>query len=194
MSSLAGSFLSTAKLLVSLCSSSQILAGLSFQQAALVFGKADSIDETPIQLSSGESLVLEGDVLTSSLVSGTDRTALGAVSFGVMDLRGSHRGCSGLDATFDTSLRVTPAEEPKQLDSIRHAGIALMAIAFVTSFAFVSWVCFCRKTRIVKVMQPMFLSTVCFGDSDTAAQHLQSTHHKKVVTQCQSVAVGLHFQ
>jgi hypothetical protein len=135
---------------------------VKFTEPALVFGKVDNSDKTPIQLSSGESLVLEFDVLTSSLVSGTDRTALGTVSFGVED-GGSYPGCSGLDATFDISLRVTPAEELNQLGSIRYAGIALMAIVFVTTAAFVSWVHFYRKTRIVKVMQPIFLLTVCFG-------------------------------
>lgn len=136
---------------------------IKFSEAALlVFGKVDNFDKIPIQLSSGESLVLEFDVLTSSLVSGTDTTALGTVSFGVED-GGSYPGCSGLDATFDISLRVTPAEELNQLDFIRYAGIALMAIAFATTAAFVSWVYFYRNTRIVKVMQPIFLLTVCFG-------------------------------
>jgi hypothetical protein len=135
---------------------------VNFTEAALVLGKVDNIEKTHIQLSSGESLVLEFDVLTSSLVSGTDRTALGTVSFGVED-GGSHPGCSGLDATFDISLRVTPAEELNQLGSIRYAGIALMAIVFVTTAAFVSWVFFYGNTRIVKVMQPIFLLTICFG-------------------------------
>jgi hypothetical protein len=135
---------------------------VEFTKATLGSGSVEIIDNTPISLRTGESLELEFKVSATSLVGNTDRTAIGTVSFGVQD-GGSYPGCSGKDATFDIALRVTPEDDMNHLGTIRYIGIGLMAAVFGTAFLFCLWVYRYRNSRVVKVMQPLFLCSVSIG-------------------------------
>ena len=136
---------------------------VTFTGATHGLGSAKSIDGSDVvSLKSAESLVLEFDVTGSELTGGRDRTAIGTISFGVED-GGSYPGCRGSDATFDVSLRVTPEDDLNHLGLIRYVGVALMAIVFTTALFSASWVFKYRNTRVVKVMQPIFLWSVCGG-------------------------------
>jgi hypothetical protein len=118
-----------------------------------------TVNREPVTLLSGESIALEFLVDSSGLEVGT---ALGTVSFGVLDSENS-KSCVGLDATFDVFLRVTPDEELNHLGSVRAVGLSLMAIAVLTAVLYAVWVYWNRQLRIVKTMQPIFLVTICIG-------------------------------
>jgi hypothetical protein len=122
----------------------------------------DIVETPPIALASGERMVLTFLLRTSTLGAGTDRTALGTVAFGVQD-GGRYPGCIGRDATFNVELRVTPPDDFNYLRSFFYVGVAFAAVVLVTSICFVSFVYMHRNTRVIKVMQPMFLVTVCLG-------------------------------
>jgi hypothetical protein len=124
--------------------------------------QVDVLSPNPIGLETGESLVLEFEVNPSRIASGTDRSALGTISFGVKD-GGSFLGCSGRNPSFDVMLRVTPPENLNHLGSIRYVGLGLAGVVFLTALLYVLWVYRRRETRVIKVMQPLFLLTVCFG-------------------------------
>ena len=136
---------------------------VEFTSASKNFGVINTVDFLPIPLESGESLVLEFDVVASSLGSiGGARSALGSVSFGVQD-GGQYPGCTGRDAIFDVELSVTPPTEYNHLGTIFYVGVALVSVVFVTCVAATSWVYMFRTTRVVKVMQPVFLLTILMG-------------------------------
>jgi hypothetical protein len=135
---------------------------VEFTSASKNLGLVDTIDFTPIPLQSGDSLVLEFAVLTESLGSGGDRFALGSVSFGVQD-GGQYPGCTGRDAVFDVELRVTPPTEYNHLVNFFYIGVALVGVVFLTCLAATGWVFMYRNTRVVKVMQPIFLLTIVMG-------------------------------
>ncbi|CAB9531000.1 Gamma-aminobutyric acid (GABA) B receptor (Partial), partial [Seminavis robusta] len=78
-----------------------------------------SVDGEPTLLRPGESLALNFAVNAEHLEAGT---ALGTVSFGVLD-GGNFPGCvDNSDATFDILMRVTPSPEFNQLGNMRYVG------------------------------------------------------------------------
>jgi hypothetical protein len=117
------------------------------------------VNREPMTLLSGESVALEFLIGSSGLEVGT---ALGTVSFGVLDSENS-QSCVGHDATFDIFLRVTPDEELNQLGSIRAVGLSLMAIAVALALCYAVWVYLNKTKKMVKTMQPIFLVTICIG-------------------------------
>ncbi|KAL3923679.1 MAG: hypothetical protein SGILL_001521 [Bacillariaceae sp.] len=116
----------------------------------------------PISIASGASLALNFLLHASALGEGIDRTALGTVSFSVTE-GGSYQGCSGVDTTFDVGLRVTPPDDYNYLGSFFYVGVAFAAVVLLTSLCFVCFVVANRNKHVVKVMQPVFLLTICLG-------------------------------
>ncbi|KAG7373154.1 7 transmembrane sweet-taste receptor of 3 GCPR domain containing protein [Nitzschia inconspicua] len=132
-----------------------------FTSAATKDVEIDRVDNLPISLPSGDSLVLDFSLMTS-LGTGVDRTALGTVSFGVA-VGSGFQGCAGKDTTFDVDLRVTPPDNYNYLGNFLYVGVAFATIVFLTSLSFTAFVYINRNTRVIKVMQPMFLVTICWG-------------------------------
>jgi 7 transmembrane sweet-taste receptor of 3 GCPR/5'-nucleotidase, C-terminal domain len=90
-------------------------------------------------------------------------TASASVSF-VVRLEGEEfPNCFGNDATFDVFMRVSPEPKLNKPGSIRAVGLTLMGLAVCCSVFFGLWVVRHRQKRIVKAMQPQFLTTICFG-------------------------------
>jgi 7 transmembrane sweet-taste receptor of 3 GCPR/5'-nucleotidase, C-terminal domain len=135
---------------------------VQFTSATTEAREMDRVDSTPIPLASGDSLVLNFLLQISAIGQGVDRTALGTVSFGVAG-GGSYPGCIGKDATFDVDLRVTPPDNNNHLGNFFYVGVAFAAVVFLTSIGFTAFVYINRNTRVIKVMQPMFLLTICLG-------------------------------
>eukprot|EP00934_Nitzschia_sp_Nitz4_P006078 Nitzschia sp. Nitz4//scaffold59_size112058//79431//83130//NITZ4_004120-RA/size112058-snap-gene-0.38-mRNA-1//1//CDS//3329555156//6068//frame0 len=119
-------------------------------------------DLSVVPLDSGDSLALQFRLMTSSIGGGTSQSVQRTVSFGVED-GGDYPGCSGLDATFDVLLTVTPKENQNHLGGVFFYGVVLACIIGFTTVGLVSWVWYHRNTRVVKVMQPLFLVTTCVG-------------------------------
>jgi len=120
---------------------------------------AGSNEATTLTVMPKESKELKFVVDPSALEAGTARAT---VAFGVLD-GGSHPGCVGRDATFDVFMRVMPGRQMNQLGEIRIAGFVLTAVVVFTSLFFAGFVIWNRELRIVKTMQPVFLTTICFG-------------------------------
>jgi hypothetical protein len=135
---------------------------IEFTSAGMESGGVDLSGSSPISLSSGDTLALTFLLRTSALGSGLDRTALGAVSFSVDD-NGSYPGCSGLDASFEVYVRLTPPDEYNFLGNFFYIGLAFAMIVALTAFSFTGFVFAYRNSRVVKVMQPSFLVTICLG-------------------------------
>lgn len=90
-------------------------------------------------------------------------TAAASVSFEVR-LEGSEfPNCIGNDATFDVFFRVSPEPQLNKPGTIRITGLTLMGVAAFCAIYFGLWVVAHREKRIVKAMQPQFLTTICFG-------------------------------
>lgn len=119
-------------------------------------------NQSPIALASGDRLILEFFLQTTELGRGVDRSALGTVSFGVTSW-GGFQGCPGMDVTFDVDLRVTPPDDYNFLGDFFYVGVTLAAAVFLTSLFFTAFVYTHRKARVIRVMQPMFLLTICIG-------------------------------
>ena len=134
---------------------------VEFTSAIVNSTEIERVDRA-IGLASGESMVLNFLLRTSVLGAGTDRTALGTVAFGVQD-GGRYPGCIGRDATFNVELRVTPPDDFNYLGNFFYVGVAFAVVVLMTSICFVSFVYMNRNTRVIKVMQPLFLVTVCLG-------------------------------
>jgi len=107
----------------------------------------------------GETLKLQIIPDATQLVAGT---AQGAVIFGVID-EDQFPGCSRPDASFKVTARVDPPEDLNQLGSIRIFGWVLSAIVMCSSLFFMYWVYRHRTTRIVKILQPIFLIMISTG-------------------------------
>jgi hypothetical protein len=108
----------------------------------------------------GSSLPLEFTASAATLEAGT---ALGAISFAVLD-GGNFPGCVGRDATFEVFIRISPQPELNKPESIRFVGLTLMSFALLTCLFCAFWVWRHREKRIVKAMQPQFLSMICAGN------------------------------
>jgi hypothetical protein len=135
---------------------------IEFTSAVMESGQVDVSGSSPIPLASGDSLALTFLLRTSELGSGLDRTALGAVSFSVQD-NGSYPGCSGLDATFEVYVRVTPPDDYNYLGNFFYVGLAFALVVALTALSFTGFVFYYRNSRVIKVMQPSFLVTLCLG-------------------------------
>ena len=135
--------------------------------------------QAPIYLATGERVVLNYILSSETLDAGT---AVGTVSYGVID-GGDFPGCEGKDASFEVRLRVTPQDDLNQLGSIRWVGWAL---AFVVLFAAVwcgSMVVSRRKDKVVRLMQPLFLVTICVGVSILGLSLVTLSFDDEVVSQ-----------
>lgn len=135
---------------------------MEFTSAEMEAGEVDLSGSSPIPLASGDSLALTFLLRTSDLGSGLDRTALGAVSFSV-DHNGTYPGCSGSDATFEVFVRVTPPDDYNYLGNFFYIGLAFAIIVALTALSFTGFVFVYRKSRVIRVMQPSFLVTLCLG-------------------------------
>jgi hypothetical protein len=135
---------------------------MEFTSASIGLKELERVDYSPTSLASGDSLVLNFLLRASSLGQGVDRSALGTVSFSVVDA-GRFQGCTGRDATFDVELRVTPPDNYNYLGGFFYVGVAFAAIVFLTSLCFTVFVFINRNRHVIKVMQPVFLLTICLG-------------------------------
>jgi len=110
-------------------------------------------------LQPGERLSVSFTLNLASLEAGT---ALGTVTFGVLD--GSNdQFCTDQDVNFNIYVRVAPMEQFNQLTAIWIAGMALGGIAVLCSIGFALWTYVHREIRAVKGMQPAFLLVICAG-------------------------------
>jgi hypothetical protein len=135
---------------------------VEFTSASTDNTELDEVDRSPVSLSSGDGLILNFLVMPSSLDRGVDLTAFGTVSFGVSD-GGSYVGCTGKDISFDLDLHVSPPDNYNYLGNFFYVGIAFAATVFLTSGGFTAFVYINRKTRVITVMQPIFLVSICLG-------------------------------
>eukprot|EP00538_Stauroneis_constricta_P012874 CAMPEP_0119549126 /NCGR_PEP_ID=MMETSP1352-20130426/2901_1 /TAXON_ID=265584 /ORGANISM="Stauroneis constricta, Strain CCMP1120" /LENGTH=1270 /DNA_ID=CAMNT_0007594597 /DNA_START=577 /DNA_END=4389 /DNA_ORIENTATION=+ len=91
-----------------------------------------------IELAAGESIAMQFALNPSNLLaSGTDRSAIASVNFGVLGGDAdANVGCVGRDVTFEVALRVMPADELNNLGWIRYVGFGLFGLVMVTAMAF----------------------------------------------------------
>ena len=62
-----------------------------------------------------------------------------------------------LDLTFDAALTIYPQSDLHHLGHIRFVGLSLMTVILAISAGFAIFVAKHRETRVLKVMQPVFL-------------------------------------
>ena len=168
-------------------------SGVIFSQGRLEFeGESGSVQRYPSrnELINGENLTITidlkskpswiefsqttrsrrmgpGDVETWMFAASAEKlesgTASASVSFAVQLSGENYPTCVGRDASFEVFMRVSPKPSLAKPGSIRASGLVLMGLAIFTAIFFAVWVLVHREKRIVKAMQPQFLTTVCFG-------------------------------
>ncbi|CAJ1940216.1 unnamed protein product [Cylindrotheca closterium] len=84
------------------------------------------------------------------------------VVIGVAD-SGNFPGCRGNGVNLDIELQVLPTEELNQLGNIRIVGFCLAALISFSAMGFACWCLIHRQNQSVKLMQPLFLVTLCVG-------------------------------
>lgn len=89
-------------------------------------------------------------------------TAHGEVVIGVSN-GDTYPGCRGNDLSFKVEMTVLDSAELNQLGRIRIIGWVFASIVMATALVFATWCLYRREHRVVKVLQPIFLVTVCFG-------------------------------
>jgi len=83
----------------------------------------------------------------------------------VMDVSdgGDFPGCRGNGVNVDVELQVLPTEELNQLGNIRIVGFCLAGLILCGAIGFGFWCLVNRQKHSVKLMQPLFLVTLCCG-------------------------------
>lgn len=142
------------------------------------------------QISAGSSIAIG----LRAIVPENPRTgiALGTVSIGIVSgltqfSNEAAQQCNdnNRDLTFEVVLDVRPAPDLNHLGKFRYVGLSLMAIIWLSTMGFAGFVIKYRKLRIVKVMQPLFLGTICLGLFILASVMLPFSFDDGVLTQSQ---------
>jgi len=76
---------------------------------------------------------------------------------------GNFPGCRGTGVNLDVEVQVLPTEELNQLGQIRIVGFCLAGLIMSSAIGFACWCLINRQKHAVKLMQPLFLVTLCVG-------------------------------
>lgn len=76
---------------------------------------------------------------------------------------GDFPGCRGLGVNVDVELEVLPTDQLNQLGQIRIVGFCMAGLILCSAVGFGLWCLINRQKQSVKLMQPLFLMTLCCG-------------------------------
>ncbi|KAL3935948.1 MAG: hypothetical protein SGBAC_008635 [Bacillariaceae sp.] len=107
-----------------------------------------------------------GGLLNQEVVASFESLQAGVVQVAVVvDVTdgGDFPGCRGSGVNFDIELQVLPTEELNQLGQIRIIGFCLAGLILSSAIGFACWCLINRQNHSVRLMQRLFLVTLCVG-------------------------------